>query len=100
MSKVTVELNIQPVPMKTVPNWVAVAEYTKANGEMILPANVERNSAHAALHRLGCGIRAIVVDGEVVACRVRPLPTKTKTKTKHKPKSKSDADASIDRSST
>lgn len=90
MSNVTVGLNIQPVPMKTIPNWVAVADYAKANGEMILPASVDRNSAHAALHRLGFGIRAIIVDGEVVACRVRPLPKKPKSKSRPKDDSYTD----------
>lgn len=68
-------MNIIPVPVKTSPDWSAVAELVKTSGQPVYlaPKKFNQNSAHAALYRKGLGVTQVKENEKIVAYRVAPL---------------------------
>lgn len=72
-------MRITPVPVKTVPDWQALADAVDLFGPVNIPPDIDANAAHAALHRRGLGVRAVKKDGLRVAYQIGPLRKTIKT---------------------
>ena len=53
------KVTITPVPLKSVPDWKALAEIAKLQGRIVIAPDTEANAAHASLHRAGMGLYAV-----------------------------------------
>lgn len=67
---------VQDLPMRTAPDWMAVIEYVKCHGSMLLEPDIPVASGRVSLFRHGYQIKALRQGGQVVAYKVAPRETK------------------------
>lgn len=48
-----------PLPLRTVPDWRAVADMLRASGTFTLPPDIPVESGRVSLHRLGVSLRPV-----------------------------------------